>query len=77
MGGVRAAALSHFISTIPPHRPTADASMPVNNWTLPAATTIVAHAFDDIAQQHIPPVKLALDEEPVLSAAIAVDPHEP
>ena len=30
----------------------------------PTATTIVAHALDDIAKQHFTPVKVGLDEEP-------------
>ena len=54
MSGVRAAALSHSISTIPPRRPTRDALDAGQQLDLasPTATTIVAHVLDDIAKQH-------------------------
>ena len=75
MASVRAAALSHSISTIPPHRPAGDA-LDVGqllDLASPAATPIVTHALDDIAEQHILPVKVGLDKEAVLATAVASD----
>ena len=79
VGGVRAAALSHFMSTNPPHRPTRDALDAGQQLDLasPTSTTIVAHALDDIAKQHFPPRKVGLDEEPVLPAPVASDAQHP
>ena len=59
----------------PPHRPTGDALDAGQQLDLasPTSTTIVAHALDDIAKQHFPPLKVGLDEEPVLPAPVASD----
>ena len=48
----------------PPHRPAGDAldAGQQLDFTSPAATSIVAHALDDIAEQHVPPVKVGLDK---------------
>ena len=79
VAGVRATALPYSINTIPPHRPAGDALDAGQQLDLasPAAAAIVARALHVIAEQLIPPVKVSLDKEPVLSAPIASDPHEP
>ena len=79
MSGVRAAALSHSISTIPPRRPACDAldAGQLLDLASPAAAAIAARGLDDIAEQHIPPIKVGLDKVAVLAAAVASDPHEP
>jgi hypothetical protein len=53
-------------------------SMPVSSSTpCPAAAAVVAHAVDDVPDQHVASIHVRLVEHAVLPAPIAGDSHEP